>query len=180
MSAFNAALTRAGVVLAAIMIASMTIIVIVGVFFRYVLNNSITWVEDFSLIMMVTTAFIVAPFAYRNGANVAIGLFVSGFNDRVLRTIRMLIDVLILWIIYRYFFESLALVERGWGIRVNSIPIPWAWCYMIIPVCFVAMASVGVELLLRELYAFTDASRREPLPAVDGTVTTIAQGADDD
>ena len=77
LGALNRRLSGVGVALASALVAVMTVIVILGVFFRYVLNDSITWVEDVALIMMVTTAFIVAPYAYRSGSNVAIELFTS-------------------------------------------------------------------------------------------------------
>jgi len=68
---------RTGVLIAASFVAVMTVSVMLGVFFRYVLNDSLTWVEDVSLILMVTTAFLVATYAYRTGANVAIELLVD-------------------------------------------------------------------------------------------------------
>lgn len=160
----NAGLGRIGVVLASLFIAVMTVVVITGVFFRYVLNSSIAWIEDVSLIMMVTTAFLIAPFAYRTGANVAIEMLVNALPERLLRILRIVINVLVLWIIYRYFFESLALVERGMGIRVNTVPIPWGVPYAIVPVAFFAMALVGLELILRDLWGLAFNSPDADLP----------------
>lgn len=148
---FNAFVCRCGVVIASVFIAIMTIVVILGVFFRYVLNNSLSWVEDVSLIMMVTVAFLVAAFAYRTGSNVAIEYLIDKFPKKISRVVQLVIHTLVLWILYRYLIESFALIDRGWGIKVNSLPISWAWCYMVIPVCFVAMILVGFELLLRNL-----------------------------
>jgi TRAP-type C4-dicarboxylate transport system permease small subunit len=155
-----------GVFVASLLIALMTAIVILGVFFRYVLNDSISWVEDVALIMMVSTAFIVAPYAYRSGSNVAIELFTSPLPAMAIRVLRVIINMLILWIIYRYFFESLALVSRGWGIRVNTVPIAWAWPYMIVPVAFFAMALVAVELTGRDIWAIINRSDAADLPHV--------------
>lgn len=160
----NHGIGRAGVLLSAGFIALMTVIVITGVFFRYVLNNSLSWVEDVSLILMVTTAFLVAPYAYRAGGNVAIEILIEMLPERMLRFVRIVINVLVLWIIYRYFFESLALVERGWAIRVNTVPIAWAWPYMAVPVALLAMALAGVELILRDLWALLGGERSLDLP----------------
>lgn len=164
LGAFNRGVGAAGVFLASVLIVLMTLFVILGVFFRYVLNDSLTWVEDVALILMVTTAFIVAPHAYRSGANVAIELFTSPLPTLALRLLRLVINMLILWIIYRYFFESLALVKRGWGIRVNTVPIPWAWPYMIVPMAFAAMAVVAVELIGRDIWALVMRSGAADLP----------------
>jgi TRAP-type C4-dicarboxylate transport system permease small subunit len=160
----NAAVGKTGVFIASVFIAIMTVVVIMGVFFRYVLNDSIAWIEDVSLIMMVTTAFLVAPHAYRSGANVAIEMISGAMPDRVQRILRMAINMLVLWIIYRYFFESLNLVTRGMGIRVNTVPIQWSVPYSIVPFAFFAMALVGIELILRDLWALMNGSADADLP----------------
>jgi len=152
LSLVNRFIATAGVFLASCFIAMMTCVVIAGVFFRYVLNDSITWVEDVSLILMVTMAFIIAPYALRTGGNVAIELIVSKLPTLFQRVIRLIIYSAVLWVLYRYLFESFALVERGWNIRVNTLPIQWAWCYMIIPIVFIALIAGTVELILRELH----------------------------
>lgn len=162
----NALVGRSGVLVAALLLIVMTTVVVVGVFFRYVLNNSITWVEDVSLIMMVTLAFLVAPYAYRSGANVAIEIVTAALPNAALRIIRIAINILVLWIIYRYFFESLALVDRGWGIRVNTVPIPWAIPYMMVPVALFAMALTGAELIMRDLWGLATRSADADLPHI--------------
>ncbi|MEM1044584.1 MAG: TRAP transporter small permease subunit [Pseudomonadota bacterium] len=155
---------RTGIVLGSVLIAIMTSVVIAGVFFRYVLNNSLSWAEDVSLIMMVTTAFLVAPFAYRSGANVAIEILAEMLPKVLMRVTRLIINALVLWLLYRFFLESLVLIERGWAIRVNTVPIPWAYPYMMVPVAFIAMAAVGIELLARDIYGIATQSDDADLP----------------
>ncbi|MFZ1814349.1 MAG: TRAP transporter small permease subunit [Rhizobiaceae bacterium] len=164
LGALNRASGKAGVFTGSVLIVIMTVLVILGVFFRYVLNNSLTWVEDVALIMMVTTAFLIAPFAYRNGANVAIEMVISALPQAAVRLLRLIINLLVLWVIYRYFFESLKLVERGWGIRVNTVPIPWAIPYLIVPVAFASMALVAIELIARDIWALAFGSNTADLP----------------
>lgn len=164
LGALNQRIGAFGVFLASVMIGLMTIVVILGVFFRYVLNDSITWVEDVALIMMVTTAFIVAPHAYRAGANVAIEIVTALLPGTVVRILRLTVNMLILWILYRYYLESLALVQRGWGIRVNTVPLAWAWPYMIVPIAFFAMAMAAIELIGRDLWALLCHSKAADLP----------------
>lgn len=166
LGAINRRVASAGLLVAMALVALMTGIVLTGVFFRYVLNDSITWVEDVALIMMVSTAFIVAPHAYRTGANVAIEMVTAILPAALLRLLRIVINMLILWLIWRYFLESLALVDRGWGIRVNTVPIAWAWPYMVLPVAFAAMVLVAVELIGRDLWALIFRSDAADLPHV--------------
>ena len=157
----NVPIGRVGLFAGSVLVAGMTLVVIAGVFFRYVLNNSLTFVEDVALIMMVTTAFLIAPLAYRTGGNVAIEMLVEALPRIGTRLIRIVINLLVLWLVYRYFFESLKLVERGWGIRVNTVPIPWAIPYMVVPFSFAALALVSIELLARDAWSIL--ARRDDL-----------------
>lgn len=142
----------------------MAIIVTAGVFWRYVLNNSLPWVEDISLILMVTMAFIVAPYAYRTGQNVAISLLVERLPAPFLLAIRIVINVLVLWIVCRYFLESLKLVERGWNIRVNSVDMPWAYPYLVLPVVLLQLGMVAVELIASDTWRILTGSGERSLP----------------
>ena len=160
----NKLAAKISVFLASCFIGLMTVIVIAGVFFRYVLNDSLPWVEDVSLILMVTTAFIIAPFAYRSGANVAIEIIVDMLPRSGVRIIRLIVNMMVMWLLYRYFFESLSLVDRGWGIRINSVPLPWAIPYLIVPVAFFEMGLVAVELVGRDVWGLVFRSGKADLP----------------
>ena len=63
---------------AGMLLIAMTGIVLIQIVFRYVLNDSLIWTEEVSKTMMVWGAFLVAPWAYRNSANVSIQMF-TGF-----------------------------------------------------------------------------------------------------
>ena len=49
------------------LIALMMIVILIQVFFRYVLNNSLVWPEETARFLMVWMTFIAAPIAYRMG-----------------------------------------------------------------------------------------------------------------
>ena len=88
----NAALCGAARNLAGMLLIAMVAIVILQIFFRYVLNDSLSWTEEVSKTMMVWTAFLVAPWAYRVGANVRIEIFVEQCFHTVDRMIESQID----------------------------------------------------------------------------------------
>ena len=53
------------------MLLAITLLNIVQVFYRYVLNNALSWSEEASLWMMVWITFIILPLAYRKGLNIS-------------------------------------------------------------------------------------------------------------
>lgn len=133
------------------LLAAMTAIVLLQVVFRYVLNDSLIWTEEVSKTMMVWAAFLVAPWAYRHGANVGIDLLAEALPAKARRLLGMLLNALVLWIVAAFGWESLGLVERGFSIRAASLELPVGWFFTVLPFVFGAMLLVGVELLLREL-----------------------------
>ncbi len=137
--------------LAGLLLVAMVAIVILQIIFRYVLNDSLIWPEELSKTMMVWTAFLVAPWAYRNGANVRIEIFSDAFPPLLLRVSMLFIRLLILWIVCVFFFESFGFWQRGQTVRADSIPVQIAWFYSIVPVAFLLLLSVGIEQVVRSV-----------------------------
>lgn len=140
--------------LAACLVAVMTVAVLAGVFFRYALNNSLAWTEDSSILMMIWVAFLIAPWAYRQGGHVGIELLVDSLPKPVFRAIRILLNLLILWLLYRFMLEAVIYVSRGFNMRANTIPVPIAYFRTIVPVSLGMMMLIGIELILRDVLSF--------------------------
>jgi len=149
----NARLSRAFVWLAGLILMVMLAVVLLQVLFRYGLNNSLAWTEELSKTMMVWTAFLVAPWAYRNGSNVAIEMLVEAVDRRLRLALRIGINLLVLWILVVFLDAGFGFVARGFAIQAASIGVDMAWFYMIVPTGFAALALVGIELLLRDAAA---------------------------
>jgi len=135
---------------AATLIAVMTGSVLLGVYFRYVLNNSLNWTEETAIMSAIWVAFLVSPWAYRNGGHVAIELVVSSMPRPATRVVRIIINLLVLWILYRFFLEALPYVSSGMRMRANSMDIPVAVFRAIVPVSLAMMFVVGIELIIRD------------------------------
>ncbi len=133
------------------LLMAMTAIVLTQIVFRYVLNDSLIWTEEVSKTMMVWAAFLVAPWAYRYGANVSIEMFADEFPPRLRRLLHLLLNLLVIWIIVVFLRESFGMVDRGFTIRAASMPVQVGWFYAVIPFAFSVMLLVGIELLLRDV-----------------------------
>ncbi|MEM9168365.1 MAG: TRAP transporter small permease [Pseudomonadota bacterium] len=145
----NRAIGLAGRTLAGALLGIMTVAVLTQVVARYGLNNSLSWTEEVSKTLMVWTAFLVAPWAYRERANVSIDLFTEALPPGVLRGVQIVITLLVLWILAILFVESLDFVARGMKSRAATIPAPTGLFYVIAPISFAALIAVGVENLAR-------------------------------
>ena len=151
---FNEAVGVAGRNLAGGLLAIMTLVILIQVVSRYVFNSSIAWSEELSKSLMVWTAFLVAPWAFRHGANVSIDIFAEALPFRVRAALALAITALTLWILSVFFIESLSFVARGMQSRSATLPVPTGVFYLIAPAGLGAMILVGVERLLNEIAEF--------------------------
>ncbi|NJO37471.1 MAG: TRAP transporter small permease [Rhizobiales bacterium] len=170
LAGFNGAAGLIARNLAACLVAVMTVAVLAGVFFRYVLNNSLAWTEDSSILMMIWVAFLIAPWAYRQGGHVGIGLLVESLPKPAFRAIRILLNLVILWLLYRFMAEAITYVSRGFTMRANTIPVPIAFFRTIVPVSLGMMMLIGIELVLRDLMSLADRDRDYDLADGDDAV----------
>jgi TRAP-type C4-dicarboxylate transport system permease small subunit len=148
---FNETVGVSGRNLAGAILVAMTAIILVQVISRYVFNNSISWTEQLSKSLMVWTAFLVAPWAYRHGANVSISLLAEATPFRMQTAIRLVITLLVMWISGVFFVESLEFTARGMRNEMATLPVPSGVFYLIIPISLAGMLLVGVEMILRDL-----------------------------
>jgi TRAP-type C4-dicarboxylate transport system permease small subunit len=138
---------------AGMLLIAMTVIVLIQIVFRYLLNDSLIWTEEVSKTMMVWGAFLIAPWAYRNGANVSIQMFTDELPLTLRRLLHLALNLLVIWIIVVFWSESFGMVDRGFSIKAASLPVQVGWFFIVVPVAFGAMLLVGVELLIRDVLA---------------------------
>ena len=161
---FNEMVGVSGRNLAGAILVAMTAIILVQVISRYIFNNSISWTEELSKSLMVWTAFLVAPWAYRHGANVSISLLAEATPFRMQAAIRIMITLLVIWITSVFLIESLEFTARGMRNEMASLPVPSGVFYLIIPISLAGMMLVGVEMMLGDLIELATGEAAAPSP----------------
>ena len=132
---------------------------------RYILSDSPVWTEEVARTMMVWTAFLVAPWAYRFSANIRIDLFSNELSYRLQTLLSLSINLLVCWILAVFLNESFGLLERGMTVRTHSLPIQVAWFYSIVPITLALMLLVSFELILRNILSLRYRDEDFSLPA---------------
>ena len=146
--------TRIAMVLA----ATMTGMILIQVIFRYFLNHSLPWPEELAKFTMVWMTFLVAPYAYRQGLNVNMELFVSKIPKRIRGLLEIFLHVLIILMAYYLLNEGLGMVKRGLRIRASTVDFKIGYVYMILPVSFSMIMLVGVERIIKDVKAVFSSS----------------------
>jgi TRAP-type C4-dicarboxylate transport system permease small subunit len=156
--AFGRGLNRVNAVLLALcrfatigLMIAIAVIIIAGFFYRYVLNDALSWSEEVSKFLMVWLTFTGAPLALRHGGHVAIELLPNALPPR-LRQLVLLVTFLIILALMAVF------VHQGWVFAWNARMqiaatlgggFSMIWVFLAIPVGGLLMGLIALELVLR-------------------------------
>jgi TRAP-type C4-dicarboxylate transport system permease small subunit len=154
LSRLNEAISISGRAAAGALLALMLVVIALQVVSRYVFNSSLSWTEELSKSLMVWSAFLVAPWALRTGANVGIDMFLEAMPRRARYLTELVVSALVLWILFVLLRESVDFVGRGLQSRMATLPITTGYVYLIIPASLGAMMLAGAEVFLRQLREF--------------------------
>jgi TRAP-type C4-dicarboxylate transport system permease small subunit len=153
LGAFNFHIARTAKYLAGLLLALMVVMILAQVFFRYALNDSLTWTEELSKFAMVWIACLVSPYAYREHLNVSIEMFHDALPALPKRIAEIIITLLVMLISAIFFMQSMSFVAGGTTITAASVPIKLWIFYLCMPFAFGSLFLVGIERLIQQLTA---------------------------
>lgn len=141
----------------------LMIAMIAGVFFRYVLNNSLTWVDESSGLLLVWLMLAIAPIGFHQHFHIAVTLVV----DKAPRLLRIALGIFInastatLFGIAGYYGIFNTIIEMG--SELSSMPFARAWFTWVLPVGSLAILLVCLNNVVRIL-------RSGELPTREGSL----------
>jgi len=124
--------------------AAMTVVAILGVFFRYVMQSPFMWTEEVARYLLVWLGFTAVSIALRQDKHIKVEVLTNFFPLIVVKLMRYVVDVLI-----AIFF--VVLLWQGYLMTVNNImaastfQISMSWVLAAVPV---AAALTLVQLFL--------------------------------
>ena len=147
----NAATLGACKWLTILLVALITIVVIAGVHWRYVLNDALSWTEETAKFLMVWMVFTGAPIALAHGNHAAIDALPAALPSRARQALFGLIYLLVM------FFVSV-LVYQGWqfawNARIQATPttgVSMLYVFACMPIGGAVMFLIALELWLKSL-----------------------------
>jgi TRAP-type C4-dicarboxylate transport system permease small subunit len=147
----NDPVARIGRDLAASLIGAMVLLALAQILSRALFSYTLDWAEELARVALVWSVLLVSPFAYRSGAHVAIGSFAAALPPRLLLAASTVLNVLVIWICVEMLVQSFSFWARGLALTASALGIQMAWIYAIVPIAFVCLLLVGVELVVRLL-----------------------------
>ncbi|MFN3209880.1 MAG: TRAP transporter small permease [Roseovarius sp.] len=145
--ALNKAICNVTLYAAALSILVISIVIMAQVFFRYVLNNSLSWAEDVSLMLMVSSAFLVMPYALREGLHISVDVLLDLLPDRMRAAVALIIDLSICLLTV---YAIMVSWRFAWStsMMANAVPIRMSWVYAMMPVSFALSVPVVLERII--------------------------------
>lgn len=136
------------------LLVAMVCIVILQVFFRYVLHNSLSWAEDLARYLMIWLVMTGGALVTRDNTHFKVDFLVQRLPTRVIFMLEVAIKVCLL------IFLAI-LVYTGWNTALfqmdeisPSLRMPMTWPYMAFPVGAVLMGVSAVLRIVEQARAF--------------------------
>ena len=134
--------------------AAMSFMTLLGVFYRYVLNDPIKWTNESARFLMLWTGFLAINIAMRKNEHIRIDILVRLMPSWMSKVLGCLVDVLI-----GYFL--ILLLVKGWLMAVNTImtgftiPISMFWIYVSVPLgALVTLIQLFLNVTAKVLSGF--------------------------
>lgn len=118
----------------------MVIIICIQVFFRYVLNQSITWSEEFSLLLMVMFGFISIAIGVQKGLHLNISIFYELFPPVIQKIFDKIVNLLVMGVGVVMAIFGVPLIESTSHAPMPATRLPAATLYLIIPITGILIA----------------------------------------
>jgi len=134
-----------------IMLSLLVVIVILAVFFRYVLNDSLTWSAEVARYMCIWIGFLAASLTLRERGHIGLEFFVQRVAGERRRYVSLGCYLLV-------FFFLVAVAVLGFELalfqldqRSSALEMSMFWPYLSVPVAAVLMALQTVALMAEDL-----------------------------
>jgi TRAP-type C4-dicarboxylate transport system permease small subunit len=152
LNTINAPIARWTANIAGFFLLVMTVIVIVQVAFRYLLNTPLGWTDESSRFLMIYMTYLCLPIIYLEDKNIAMTFVTDKLkHTRVFELLMVFAHIasLALFVIWIYFGYSF--FQTG-SVMADSLPIPMYVIYIIPPVMLAISCSFALQKLAGSLH----------------------------
>lgn len=138
--------------LAGFMLLVMTVIVLLQVAFRYVLNTPLSWTDESSRFLMIYMTYLCLPLIYLDDRNIAMSFLTDKLKGTRIYELLMLIAhvcAIVLFVVWIYF--GYTFFKTG-SVMADSLPIPMFVVYAIPPIMLFISCFSALEKLCSSLH----------------------------
>jgi TRAP-type transport system small permease protein len=131
-----------------LLLVLMVVLVFLGVFFRYVLDSSLAWYDEFASYLLVWLTFYGAVAASYRDRHIGFDLVVNRFTPSPGRVARIVAELFVLGFQVVLFYYGWVLTQKMGNETAVSLPwIKMAWVYSVLPIAGGLMLLISLERL---------------------------------
>ncbi|HEY1266631.1 MAG TPA: TRAP transporter small permease [Candidatus Binatia bacterium] len=139
-----------------LLLVLMVTLVCVGVFFRYVLNASLAWYDEFASYLLVWLTFYGVVVATYRGRHIGFEVIVEKLDPMVRRLVDLLSECFVLAFQFVLLYYGWELMQKMGDDRAVSLPwVKMSWIYSVLPI------TGGLMLIITAMRLFDIAFARE-------------------
>ena len=154
-------------------VLAIALLVSTSIFFRYVLNNSITWSEEIAKYLMVWMVFVGAPVAMVQSRHIAIEIFPNLFRPRIRASIFLIVNLLIVMTMAFWTYRGFTYTVGGMSQVMSSFDkIPLGVVFASIPFGSCIMMIISFQISLNQILVIIDPEKYE-----DRKIKTVEEKA---
>ena len=131
-----------------------SLIIIVSVFCRYVLQNSLTWAEQVSRFLFVWVIMMVIPIIYREKIATNLDLVTEHFPPVVQKVIAILMDMIVGGFAAFYGYAGLRYTLKAGRNIFQGLNIPAGYIYVSEVICGAFLLLCAIESILNRILEF--------------------------
>ena len=137
--------------LTTILVGIIALNVFVGVFWRYVLNDSLAWYEESAKYMMLWMVFVACPIVLKQRGHIALDMLPRALPPRLRNFNYLIIYTATFFLVSVFVYEGASLAYIARGQSPTSVDISFAYIYASIPFGCAVMALISLEFWFRAL-----------------------------
>lgn len=135
-----------------LLIVALVSSVAMGVFYRYVLGQSLYWATEVPNVLLIWIVFLGSVVAFYEKRHIAFEALVDALPAALSRTLKIIAEVivlgfLILLVVYGYEIVMQAMVSLS-----DALKVPRGYFYVCLPLSAALMALCSLDNLLRLLF----------------------------
>lgn len=140
--------------LAGNILVAMTVIVLLQIAFRYILNIPLSWTDESSRFLMIYMTYLCLPIIYLDDKNIAMTFLTDKFRNRRIFHLFMIFNHLVCLVLFAVWIYFGWIFFKTGNVHANSLPIPMYAVYIMPPLMLAISYLFAIQKLLYELDLF--------------------------
>lgn len=150
-SKFKTILLNFGEIISGAFIIIATVVVIVNIFLRYVMNTGLWWTEEFVTGLFVWAVFIGSAAGFKRHKHIGVDFLVTKLPDNMKKIVNIIVDIILIGINGYLTYLSIIYVSTSYLKPTAVLGISSVWISSSLVISFFLMTIYSVIFLIRTL-----------------------------